>query len=163
MSSAQSSVAVALFALGGVFGTPVAGLLVSRFAARNVLPTALVGSAITLSAVGSATQSIALVVMLLGFAGFFLGVASSGLIALAPLLYSTAIRSTGLGWAMGIGRLGSFVGPLAIGLLVDRGWQIADSFIALGVPALCASLIGNNRPHTSVKGDDGAGATGEEL
>ena len=71
--------AIALFALGSVFGTPLGGLLVSRFAARNVLPTALVGSAITLSAVGSATQSIALVVMLLGFAGFFLGVASSGL------------------------------------------------------------------------------------
>src|SRR5262249_55669839 len=43
-----------------------------------------------------------------GFAGFFLGVTSSGLIALAPLLYSTAIRSTGVGWAMRLGRLGSF-------------------------------------------------------
>ena len=68
---------------------------------------------------------------------------------------------------MGIGRLDSFVGPLAIGLLVDRGWQIADSFIVLGVPAVCAalraSLIGNNRPHTSVKGHDVATATGEEL
>ena len=167
IGGAQSSIAVALFALGGVFGTPLAGFLVSRFAARRVLPIALVGSATTLGAVGHATQSIALVVVLLGFAGFFLGIASSGLIALASLLYSTAIRSTGLGWAMGIGRLGSFVGPLAIGLLVDRGWQIADSFIALGVPALCAalcaSLIGNNRPHTSVKGADVAAATGEEL
>ena len=167
ISGAQSSVAVALFALGSVFGTPLAGFLVSRFAARRVLPTALVGSAMTLGTVGHASQSIALVVVLLGFAGFFLGVASSGLVALAPLLYPTAIRSTGLGWAMGIGRLGSFVGPLAIGLLVDRGWQIADSFIALGVPALCAalcaSLIGNNRPDTSAKGDDIAAATGEEL
>jgi AAHS family 4-hydroxybenzoate transporter-like MFS transporter len=103
----------------------------------------------------------------LGFAGFFLGVASSGLIALAPLLYPTAIRSTGVGWAMGLGRLGSFVGPLAIGLLVDRGWQIGDSFVALGSAALCAalctSLIGNNRPDTSAKGDDVAAATGEGL
>jgi MFS transporter, AAHS family, 4-hydroxybenzoate transporter len=167
MSSAQLSVAVALFALGGVFGTPVAGLLVSRFAARRVLPTALVGSAITLSAVGQASQSIALVVVLLGFAGFFLGVASSGLIALAPLLYSTAIRSTGVGWAMGLGRLGSLIGPLAIGLLVDRGWQIGDSFVALGVPALCAALfaclIGINRPSMAAEGDCAAAATGEEL
>jgi MFS transporter, AAHS family, 4-hydroxybenzoate transporter len=141
IDSAKSSIAVALFALGSVFGTPLAGFLVSRFAARGVLPAALVGSAVTLGAVGYARQSIALVIGCLGFAGFFLGVASSGLIAQAPLLYPTAIRSTGVGWAMGLGRLGSFVGPLAIGLLVDRGWRIGDSFVALGTAALCAVLL----------------------
>jgi NAD(P)-dependent dehydrogenase (short-subunit alcohol dehydrogenase family) len=103
----------------------------------------------TLGAVGYASQSITLVMVFLGLAGFFLGVASSGLIALAPSLYSTAIRSTGVGWAMGLGRLGSFVGPLAIGQLVNRGWPVGDSFIAIGAPALCAalftSLIGINR------------------
>jgi MFS transporter, AAHS family, 4-hydroxybenzoate transporter len=99
--------------------------------------------------VGHASQSITLVIVFLGFAGFFLGVASSCLIALAPLLYSTAIRSTGVGWAVGLGRLGSLVGPLAIGLLVNRGWQVSDSFVAIGAPALCAALftrlIGINR------------------
>jgi MFS transporter, AAHS family, 4-hydroxybenzoate transporter len=132
-----------------VVGTPLAGFLVSRFAARSVLPAALVGSAMALGAVGHASQSITLVIIFLGLAGFFLGVASSGLIALAPLLYSTAIRSTGVGWAMGLGRFGSFVGPLAIGLLVNRGGQVGDSFDAIGAPALCAalftSLIGINR------------------
>jgi len=69
------------------------------------------------------------------------------------LLYSTANRSTGVGWAIGLGRLGSFVGPFAIGLLVDRGWQIGDSFVALGTAALCAalstSLIGISWPRNS--------------
>jgi MFS transporter, AAHS family, 4-hydroxybenzoate transporter len=158
---AQSSIAVALLALGSVFGTPLAGFLVSRFAARSVLPAALVGSAVTLGAVGYARQSIALVIGCLGFAGFFLGIASSGLIALAPLLYSTAIRSTGVGWAMGLGRFGSFVGPLAVGLLVDRGWQIGDSFVALRTAALCAalftSLIGINQ-RRNLQSTLGAGA-----
>src|ERR1700757_3623010 len=71
IGGARSSIAVALFALGSVFGTPLAGFLVSRFAARRVLPIALVGSAMTLSAVGHASQSITIVVVLLGFAGFF--------------------------------------------------------------------------------------------
>jgi AAHS family 4-hydroxybenzoate transporter-like MFS transporter len=149
VDGAQSSMAMALFALGSVVGTPLAGFLVSRFAARTVLPAALVGSAMTLGAVGQASQSITLVIIFLGLAGFFLGVASSGLIAVATLLYSTAIRSTGVGWAMGLGRFGSFVGPLAIGLLVNQGWQVGDSFVAIGTPALCAafftSLIGINR------------------
>jgi AAHS family 4-hydroxybenzoate transporter-like MFS transporter len=166
IAGAQSSVAFALFALGNVFGAPLSGFLVSRFAARRVLPAALVGSAITLSAVGHASQSIALVIVFLGLAGFFLGIASSGLIALTALLYSTAIRSTGVGWAMGLGRLGSFVGPLAIGLLVNRGWQVGDSFVALGVPALCAALftsvIGINWPGPAAEVNLVAAAAGEE-
>ena len=166
IEGAQSSLAVALFALGSVFGTPLAGFLVSRFAARRVLPAALTGGAVTFAAVGHAGQSIALVVFCLGLAGFFLGVASSGLIALAPLVYSTAIRSTGVGWAIGLGRLGAIVGPLVIGLLVSRGWQIGDTFAALGIPVLCAalftSLIAINRPHGAAAADRVAPAAGEE-
>ena len=130
-----------LFALGSVVGTPLAGFLVSRFAVRSILPAALVGSAVTLGGVGYATQSITLVIVVIGLAGFFLGLVGSGLIALAPLLYSTAIRSTGVGWAMGLGRFGSFVGPLAIGLLVNQGWHVGQSFDAIGAPALCAALF----------------------
>jgi AAHS family 4-hydroxybenzoate transporter-like MFS transporter len=162
---ARSAVAVALFALGSVFGTPLAGYLVSRFAARRVLPAALIGSALTFGAVGHAGQRIALVMVCLGLAGFFLGAASSGLIGLAPLLYPTAIRSTGVGWAMGLGRLGAIVGPLAIGLLVSRGWQIGDTFAALGMPALCGalftSLIAINRHPGAATADCAAKATGE--
>jgi MFS transporter, AAHS family, 4-hydroxybenzoate transporter len=138
-NGAQSSLAMALFALGSVFGTALAGFVVSRFS--KILPAALVGSAVTLSGVGYVSQSVVLAMMFLGLAGFFLGIASSGLIALAPLLYATAIRSTGVGWAMGVGRLGSFIGPLIIGSLVSRGWRIGDSFIAIGAPALCAALF----------------------
>jgi AAHS family 4-hydroxybenzoate transporter-like MFS transporter len=162
---ARSALAVALFALGSVFGTPLAGFLVSRFAARRVLPAALIGSALTFGAVGHAGQRIALVMVCLGLAGFFLGAASSGLIGLAPLLYPTAIRSTGVGWAMGLGRLGAIVGPLAIGLLVSRGWQIGDTFAALGMPALCGalftSLIAINRHPGAATADCAAKATGE--
>jgi MFS transporter, AAHS family, 4-hydroxybenzoate transporter len=68
---AQSSFAIALFALGSVFGTPLAGFLVSRFAVRSVLLAALVGSAVTLGGVGYASQSIILVIVLMGLAGFW--------------------------------------------------------------------------------------------
>jgi hypothetical protein len=33
------------------------------------------------------------------------------------------------------------LGPLAIGLLVSRGWKIGDTFAALGMPALCGALF----------------------
>jgi AAHS family 4-hydroxybenzoate transporter-like MFS transporter len=139
INGAQSSLAMALFALGGVFGTSLAGFVVSRFA--RVLPAALLGCAVTLAGVGYVSQSMALAIMLLGLAGFFLGLASSGLIALTASLYSTAIRSTGVGWAMGVGRLGSFIGPLVIGLLVSGGWRVGDGFIAIGALAVGAALF----------------------
>jgi AAHS family 4-hydroxybenzoate transporter-like MFS transporter len=146
---AHSALAVAMLALGSVVGTSVAGFLVGRFGARAVLPVAFVASALTLGPVGYAASSIAQVITLQGLAGLFLGLGSSGLIALAAQFYPTAIRSTGVGWAMGLGRLGSFVGPLAVGVLVDRGWQIGSTFVALAAPALAAgvftSMIGPGR------------------
>ena len=90
-----------------------------------------------------------------------------GLVALLDGFDLLAIRSTGVGWAMGLGRLGSFVGPLAIGLLVSRGWQIGDCFAAFGTAALCAALftsvIGINRSCGAAKADRVPAATGEEL
>jgi AAHS family 4-hydroxybenzoate transporter-like MFS transporter len=163
IDGAHSSLAIALFPLGILVGTLLTGFLMGRFAARRVLPTALAGSAVTLAAVGHASQSFALVIVCLGFAGFFLGLANTGLIALASLLYPTAIRSTGVGWAMGVGHLGSLIGPLAVGLFIDRGWQVGDCFAALGTAALCAALftsvIGISRPRRAAEDDRGAAAT----
>jgi MFS transporter, AAHS family, 4-hydroxybenzoate transporter len=138
---AHSAIAVAVFALGSVFGTPLAGFLIGRFAARVVLPVAFVASALALGAVGYSDSSFAMVIALQGLAGFFLGVGSSGLIALAASFYPTAIRSTGLGWAMGLGRFGSLVGPLAVGLLVARGLQPDGAFAVLAAPAPLAALF----------------------
>jgi AAHS family 4-hydroxybenzoate transporter-like MFS transporter len=141
MPLANSAIAVAVFSLGSVVGTPLAGWLVNRFGARAVVPAACAGSALALGAVGFSISSFALVVVLQGSAGFFLGVASSGLIALAAAFYPTAIRSTGVGWAMGLGRFGSFVGPLAVGMLAIRGWSISGTFAALGATALFGALF----------------------
>jgi AAHS family 4-hydroxybenzoate transporter-like MFS transporter len=137
----DAAMGVALFASGSVIGTPLAGVLLARFGARRVLPTVLLCGALAIGATGQAGASPALVLACLTCAGFCLGAASSGLIALAPLLYPTDIRSTAIGWATGWGRFGSFVGPLVIGMLVARGWHIDDMFAALGMPALWGALF----------------------
>jgi len=138
---AQSAIAMAVCALSSVVGTSLAGFLVSRIGAAAVLPAVFVGSALTLGGVGYGAPSVAVVMWLEGLTGFLLGVGSSGLIALAALFYPTTIRSTGVGWSMGIGRFGSFVGPLAVGMLVSWGWQIGSTFAALAAPALWAALF----------------------
>jgi MFS transporter, AAHS family, 4-hydroxybenzoate transporter len=90
--------------------------------------------------VGYVAPSVAMVVLLQGLFGTFMGGGSSGLIALAAIYYPTAIRSTGVGWAMGMGRVGSFTGPLVVGSLVAAGISTAGIFVAIALPALVAAL-----------------------
>jgi AAHS family 4-hydroxybenzoate transporter-like MFS transporter len=78
-------------------------------------------------------------------ATFFAGCCVSGgqksVIALSAVFYPAPIRSTGVGWALGIGRIGGIGGPLLIGLLL--GWHLspASLFYAASIPMLIASLL----------------------
>jgi AAHS family 4-hydroxybenzoate transporter-like MFS transporter len=78
-------------------------------------------------------------------ATFFAGCCVSGgqksVIALAAVFYPAPIRSTGVGWALGIGRLGGIGGPLLVGLLL--GWRLspANIFYAAAIPMLIAGLL----------------------
>jgi MFS transporter, AAHS family, 4-hydroxybenzoate transporter len=126
--------------LGAVVGTALAGFLVGRSDAWRVLPALFLGAALVIAPTGYAAPSVLPVTILQCLTGFLLGAGSSGLIAFAAAFYPTTIRSTGVGWAMGMGRFGSFVGPLAVGGLVGLGWSIHATILAMAVPALCAAL-----------------------
>jgi MFS transporter, AAHS family, 4-hydroxybenzoate transporter len=137
---AQSAIAMATFNFGSVIGTSLAGWLISRLGVVGVLPVSCIGGALAIGSVGYAAHSVLLVTFLEGLFGLFLGCASSGLIVLAALFYPTAIRSTGVGWSMGMGRIGSFVGPLVVGALVGMRWPVDSVFVAVGAPAFIAAL-----------------------
>ena len=57
-------------------------------------------------------------------------------------LYPPPIRSTGTGWALGLGRIGQIGGPLIGGLLLGLGWASRDIFLAASFPATCCVAIG---------------------
>jgi AAHS family 4-hydroxybenzoate transporter-like MFS transporter len=59
--------------------------------------------------------------------------------ALAAISYPTEIRSTGVGWATGIGRLGSIIGPGLAGILLELNIPAQNIFFLAVVPALIAS------------------------
>jgi len=141
LARAQAAEAIAWFSAGSVIGTPLAGFLLAWLGTRDLLPIALLGGAVTIGALGIVGPLPTPVLAILFCAGFCLGVASSGLIALAPLLYPTPIRSTAVGWAMGWGRAGSFAGPLTVGLFVASGWPVAGSFAALGTVGLVGMVL----------------------
>jgi AAHS family 4-hydroxybenzoate transporter-like MFS transporter len=66
--------------------------------------------------------------------------AQPSLNAMAGSFYPTHLRSTGVGWALGIGRAGSIVGPVLAGQFMALKWTTQDIFLALGIPALISTM-----------------------
>lgn len=140
IAAEQSALALALFNFGSLFGSAAAGMLLNRFGILRVLPPTLALGALAYAMVGWSAPSFGSVMMAEGLFGLLLGCASSGLIALSAIYYPVAIRSTGVGWATGMGRLGSFVGPLAVGQMVGAQWNVPTIFAVLGGSVLIGAV-----------------------
>jgi MFS family permease len=54
--------------------------------------------------------------------------AMAGLYAITPTLYAADLRTAGMGWGIGIGRIGAILAPLATGILVDHAWRPVQLF-----------------------------------
>ena len=54
--------------------------------------------------------------------------------------YPMAVRSTGLGWALGIGRTGAILAPIVIGVLVSMKLPLQQNFMAISIPAVIGMI-----------------------
>jgi AAHS family 4-hydroxybenzoate transporter-like MFS transporter len=66
--------------------------------------------------------------------------AQAGLNALIVGFYPTRMRSTGMGWASAVGRIGSISGPVLGGILLSLAWNTRQIFLSAAIPALCAAV-----------------------
>ena len=64
-----------------------------------------------------------------------------GLYAVAARLYPTEFKTTGVGWAIGMGRIGGIVAPLIGGLFISMGLSLSANFFVFSIPALFASVL----------------------
>jgi AAHS family 4-hydroxybenzoate transporter-like MFS transporter len=138
--SAAASV-LAFSNAGGVVGTLVIGAAIGRrrpftalliaFPAAGAL-TALIGAELS-------TGSFVLVAATAALAGFFSSAAGGGIIAVSASVYPGFMRATGVGWALGIGRIGSIVGPMVVGQLVARAMPVSLIYPCIAVTALAAA------------------------
>jgi MFS transporter, AAHS family, 4-hydroxybenzoate transporter len=85
--------------------------------------------------------------------GFVVQGAQGGLSAVAATFYPISIRSTGIGWCLGVGRIGSIVGPMLGGVMLKLDWSPREILLAGSIPALCAAAatfmslrLGSNAP-----------------
>ncbi|HEY6214343.1 MAG TPA: aromatic acid/H+ symport family MFS transporter [Vicinamibacterales bacterium] len=129
----------AIFQLGGTVGTLTLGQLFDRLPPFRVLAATYLVAAALVAAIGLVAASIdALFIVAFG-AGFCIVGGQTGANALTATVYPADIRATGVGWALGIGRIGSIVGPLVGGLLLTLKWETHDLFFVAAVPVLAAA------------------------
>ena len=129
-----------VFNLGAFFGIVTQGYLSARLGLQRVICGFLVATALLMVAFGYVSGS-GWVLLLFGLIGFGIQGGFVGMYSLAAKLYPTHVRATGVGWAVGAGRIGAVVGPMVGGLLIGAGWSMPANFIAFAIPALIAGLI----------------------
>jgi AAHS family 4-hydroxybenzoate transporter-like MFS transporter len=138
MTMSAGATATAFFSLGGAFGCLIEGWLIQRSGAYAVLLGEFGGATLFVAALSKIPSSFALMLAVTFVAGLMVIGAQGGLNALAANFYPTAVRATGVGWALGVGRVGSIVGPLIGGAFLKAGWTPGGILLAGTVPAVCA-------------------------
>lgn len=122
--------------LGGLVAAWILGLLSARFdlnKAIAVLFAAAVVTMLTYAIMKPGDRQILLVFMFL--IGFTVNGGMTSLYGLAAKLYTLDIRATGVGWGIGVGRLGAVISPIFAGILIDLGWGLYVLLLVLAVPS----------------------------
>jgi AAHS family 3-hydroxyphenylpropionic acid transporter len=113
-----------LLNLGMASGSILAGVLLDRWNAIKLVALIYGGMLLALLGLGISASFINMLIAAF-IAGFFVLAAQLILYALAPQFYPAAIRATGVGSAVAIGRLGSMSGPLIAGQMLAAGTGVA--------------------------------------
>ena len=138
-SVSQAAAIGSMLQVGGVVGTFALGSVIDRFSFRALALVYFI-AVFAVGAIGQLGHSIVFVTMAIFAAGFCMVGGQIAANALAATFYPTSIRATGVGWALGIGRVGSIIGPLVGGALLTMKWSTASVFMAAAGAALCAAL-----------------------
>lgn len=125
--------------LGGFVGTLIVTKFADTYGQKNLILVSLVVAFIC-TVLLAYTVNAALVTILIALVGAGFFGASCLMFAYVSLFYPTAIRSTGSGYASGIGRLGGIVGPTAIGFMMTMQVPQSRYFYLLSLPMLIAFI-----------------------
>jgi AAHS family benzoate transporter-like MFS transporter len=124
---------------GAMLGAVGGGWLADRFHIKWVLFSMYVLAAVSITLLGYKMSTNALF--------FVVGLAGASTIgtqivtyAYAGQFYPMAVRSTGIGWASGVGRSGAILAPILIGMLVALNLPLERNFIAIAIPAVIAAI-----------------------
>ena len=120
---------------GAIFGAVGGGWLADRFHIKYVLVGMYALAAVSITLLGYPVSTEVLF-LLVGLAGASTIGTQIVTYAYVGQFYPMAVRSTGIGWASGVGRSGAILAPIVIGALVGMALPLQQNFIAIAIPAV---------------------------
>ncbi|BCI55102.1 MFS transporter [Mycolicibacterium litorale] len=139
-SGDQGLSAGVLLNLGGLAGTLLFGVLTLRASRKRLTMWAFACCGLAFLAMTFAMGSLTAALLVAIAIGLFVNACAAGLHSIGPELYSPPVRATGMGWAMGVGRLGALAAPILAGVLLDNAWSPESLFRLLAWPMIAAAL-----------------------
>lgn len=126
---------------GGIVGAALLTTIIDKVGAfRAVAITLIPGTLLVLAMGAASTVPLPLMALVFLTGACVLG-AQLSIPALAARLFPMHVRGTGIGWTMGMGRIGSIIGPTVGGVLVgttpDWGALFQIAAVPCGVAAVC--------------------------
>ena len=131
---------VAIMNLAGVVGAIALSRLLDLWNPYWTLALCYAGAALFIVLLASGATSGYMVLVAAALTGVGIVGGQIGCNAIAAAQYPTAIRATGVGWALGIGRIGAIVGPLVGGSLLAAAWSPQSIIFLASVPVGVAAM-----------------------
>ena len=140
MSPAQAVFASSLRDLGAIFVVLYLGLAIDRIGPQRTLALHYAAGAVFMAVIALVALPYAMLYILTFLAGMTIIGSQTGLNGTCGKLYPARMRTSGLGWALGIGRLGGIAAPVLGGYLLARGLEPTHIFLVACLFALIAAV-----------------------
>lgn len=127
--------------VGGLAGALLLGFLSLKFRIRGLVIAALLGGAVGVVLFGFGQTDISRLSLAAAGAGFFTNAAVVGMYALFARMFPTDVRAGGTGFAIGVGRGGSAMGPMVAGFLFAAGAALSQVAMLMAAGSLIAAIL----------------------
>jgi MFS family permease len=135
----QAIVASAVYNGGAFLGVTAMSIAATHIDIRKLACVFLVLAAFAFLWFGGVRMSLGFTLLAACVMGITLQGGFNALYPLAARVYPEEMRATGIGWAMGLGRIGAFAGPLVGGWILGMDWPLVAVFGVFCVPLLIAA------------------------
>jgi AAHS family 4-hydroxybenzoate transporter-like MFS transporter len=140
LSIQQTATTAAMFDVGGIVGVLLVSHVLDKYGMVSLVAMFVLACP-AVAAIGLIGQSVPLLSLVIFVAGFCMVSITLGINTVAGLIYPTEIRAKGVGWAYGIGRIGSIIGPMAGGWLIGMKLPITSLFLLLMIPMAIGIIL----------------------
>ncbi|WP_232527956.1 MFS transporter [Microbacterium suaedae] len=128
------------YSIGAISGTIIGSFVSQRTSPKLVMGLGFLSATMALGAIllGVSGGALIVAVVLAGFGGMGTQNMINDHVA---QYYPGEMRATGLGWALGIGRIGAIAGPTYGSLVIANEGAAASAALAFGIPAAIGVVV----------------------